>query len=119
MSTVSEIPSARVCTRAFEPTPRSGPESSQSRIRWSVNDSWFAITSRKSNTLSRFCGTSTETVTGLGISRMVPWGALASPGDVRPRDHPRHRPGRVGAFLRHGAHRARHRQDVPDADVLR
>src|SRR3954469_4970575 len=36
------------------------------------------MTSRKSKTLSRSCGTSTETVTGFGMRRMVPRGALAS-----------------------------------------
>src|SRR4051812_19397823 len=71
MSIVSERPSALTCTRALEPTPRAGPESSQSRIRWSVNGSWLAMTSRNSKTRSRSCGTSTETVTGLGMYRMV------------------------------------------------
>ena len=64
MSTVSVRPAALTLTRALDPTPRAGPEYSQSRSMWSVNGSWLAITSRKSKTSSRGWGTSMVTCTG-------------------------------------------------------
>src|SRR5258705_497935 len=44
MSTTSATPNARTWTRALAPTPRSGPDSVQSRSRWSVKASWLAMT---------------------------------------------------------------------------
>ena len=43
--------------------------------------------------------------------------ALGRSRRVRPRDHPRDRPGRVRALLRHRADAAGHRPDLPDRDV--
>ena len=46
---ITSLPSAPlVRSRALEPTPLSAPEYSKSTRKWSLNDRWLAITSRKS-----------------------------------------------------------------------
>ena len=48
MATFSFDPGALTRAFAFAPTPAREPEYSQSIIRWSVNGSWLASTSRNS-----------------------------------------------------------------------
>src|SRR5919109_5229324 len=90
------MPPTLLVRLALEPTPVGGPEHFQSVSMWSVKDSWFAITSRKAKTSARRWGTSTDTVTGAGMYRMVhyacvPWQRPRAAARRRDRAHRRAR----------------------------
>ena len=57
-------PGAFCRARALAPTPRAGPENSQSTRKWSRNGSWLARTERNSKTSEG--GASTEVETEIG-----------------------------------------------------
>src|SRR6478735_7567607 len=113
----SDMPPDLTVTSALAPTPVGGPETRQLVSRWSVKDSWLAITSRNAYTSSRAWGTSMETVTGEGMYHMVHFshGRRQPPRTAPQRGHRPHRRARDQRPVAAAAG-GRDRLQPPDAD---